>query len=146
MAWYGDQRVRAPWRCSCNLRQKIPGRVPRRREQEMAHLIVQGAATHTAAGTVIVLAVSGSEDGLARTGLALADFVVFQVPDIDHAVPAPRPVDRLLEGPEGCYCLMLAPSAVERDGRAAREVFSVAVHSPTHGGWADEHGLAVAAT
>jgi hypothetical protein len=112
----------------------------------MAHLIVHGAATRTAEGTVVVLAVSGSEDGLARTGLSIDDFVVFQVPDIRQAVPAARTIDRVLEGPEGCYSLVLAPSAVGSDGPEFRKIYSVAVHSPTQSGWADEHGLTIAAT
>lgn len=110
----------------------------------MAHLIVHAAGTRTAEGTALVVAVSGSEDGLPRTGLSADDFVISHVPDLRTGVPAVRPIARLVEGPEGCYSVLLAPSSVAADGPAGREIFSIAVHGPTQSGWADEHGLTVA--
>jgi hypothetical protein len=113
-------------------------------KDEMAHLIISAAGTRTDEGMVLVIAVSGSEDGLARTGLSGSDFAIAQVPDVAHGVPAVRPVDRVIEGPDGCYSLLLAPATVAADGPAGREIFSVAVHGSTQSGWADEHGLTLA--
>jgi hypothetical protein len=110
----------------------------------MAHLIVSAAGMGTADGTVVVVTVSGSEDGLPRTGLVAEDVVITQVPDLRTGVPAVRPIERLLEGPEGCYSLLLAPASVAADGLPRRELFTIAVHGSTQTGWADEHGLAVA--
>lgn len=112
----------------------------------MAHLIVNAAATSMSNGTVLVVAVSGSEDGLPRTGLSVDHFAVYQLQDIRQGVPAPRAIERVGEGPDGCYSLILAPATGAGSERIGRELFSLAVNAPTQGGWADEHGLCIAAS
>jgi hypothetical protein len=114
--------------------------------QAMAHLIVNAVGTETTDGTILVVAVSGSEDGLARTGLLAEHFSVYHIPIVQQEAPAMRSIGRVVEGPEGCYSLLLAPAPMVGDGRTGRSILSVAVHAPTQSGWADEHGLCIAAS
>lgn len=110
----------------------------------MARLIVSAAVTQLPREVVLIVSVSGADDGLARGDLTGADFAVYQLSGQQESDPLRCAVDRVAEGPAGCYRLALAPASLQPEAAADRAIFCVVVGGPTEGGWADDRGQAIA--
>ncbi len=106
----------------------------------MAGLNVSAAIARTATN-VVVVSVSGANDGVPRTGLGPESFVVHQVADAPGSGPLHLPVSQVIEGPSGVYSLSLAPGG---EGASAAAVLSIVVSGSTETGWGDDRGQTLA--
>lgn len=107
----------------------------------MARLIVN-AATLSDTQQVLVVSVSGADDGLPRSGLAAEHFTVTAVAVAGSAAPA-KAVARVREEPPGVYVLELQGADEQTVSDAGSSVLVIAVNGSIEGGWADDRGQTI---
>lgn len=110
----------------------------------MARVIVNAVAHATAQDVRLIVSVSGADDGLPRSGLAVSNFDVVSVPSEEDTAPRQQLIAQAVEGPAGVYQLVL-----ERDDQRSTLVpqmiiLAITVSGNTEGGWADDRGQTIA--
>jgi hypothetical protein len=109
----------------------------------MARVVVSAAVQATAQEVRLIVSVSGADDGLPRSGLAVSNFDVVSVVSGEDAAPRQQLIARAVEGPAGVYQLVL-----EGDGQpstlAQMTIFAITVNGSTETGWSDDRGQAIA--
>lgn len=108
----------------------------------MARLIVN-AATRANAQNVLIVSVSGADDGLPRGGLAAEHFTVTAVAVAGSAATAAKAVARVHEETSGVYVLELQGAAEQPDSAPGSSVLAIAVNGSIEGGWADDRGQTI---
>ena len=112
----------------------------------MARLVVDAVVRPTGPGVGLVVAITGDDDGVPRSGLSPAAFTLMAIPPDDATSPQPCFVTDAMEGPPGVYRLSLDPLPPWAMTAPRRVIFSLAVRGEAEGGWADDlgHALVVA--
>ncbi len=110
----------------------------------MARVVVCAAVQVMAQDVRLIVSVSGADDGLPRSGLAVSNFDVVSVESGEDTAPRQQLIAQAVEGPAGIYQLVL-----EGDGQRSTLVpqtiiFAITVSGDTEGGWAEDRGQTIA--
>ena len=110
----------------------------------MARVVVNAAVQATGQDMRLIVSVSGADDGLPRSGLAVSNFDVVSVASGEDTAPRQQLIAQIVEGPVGIYHLVL-----EGDGQPSTlvpqtSIFAITVSGDTESGWADDRGQTIA--
>jgi hypothetical protein len=110
----------------------------------MARAVVSAVVQATAREVRLIVSVSGADDGLPRSGLAVSNFDVVSVVSGEDTAPRQQLIAQAVEGPAGVYQLVLEGDGQPSTLLAKMTIFAITVNGNTESGWADDRGQTIA--
>jgi hypothetical protein len=110
----------------------------------MARVVVTAAVHATVQEVRLIVSVSGADDGLPRSGLAVSNFDVVSVVSAEDTAPRQQLIAQAVEGPEGVYQLVLEGDGQPPTLLAKMVIFAITVNGSSESGWADDRGQTIA--
>jgi cell division septal protein FtsQ len=92
----------------------------------------------------LIVSVSGADDGLPRSGLAVSKFDVVSVVSGEDTAPRQQLISQAVEGPAGVYQLVLEGDDQPSTLLAKMTILAIMVNGSTESGWADDRGQIIA--
>jgi hypothetical protein len=110
----------------------------------MARIVVHAVVQATAQNVRLIVSVSGADDGLPRSGLAVSNFDVVSVVSGEDTAPRQQLIAQVVEGPAGVYQLVLEGNGQPSTLMPRTTILAITVSGDTEGGWADDRGQTIA--